>query len=65
MARTASKKLYRCPTCGKVAHDEQDGTGHWEQGTSQEHAEEPGWSYWTLWCSACGEVNDMQEVNDA
>lgn len=61
MKRTR-KKLYRCQTCGHVDHDEQDGTGHWEQGGSQSHADKPGWSFWTLMCSKCGATGDMPEA---
>lgn len=51
-------ELYRCPRCGYLDHDDQDGTGHWEQGTSQ-HSNDKNWSYWTLRCNGCGEVSDM------
>lgn len=56
--------LYRCPACGHIDHDQQNGDGHWEQGTaSDEHMDDPEhWSYWTLRCSKCGEINDMQKV---
>jgi uncharacterized Zn finger protein len=60
------RDLYQCPACGHIDHDEQDGTGHWEQGTcSDEHYEATGWSYWTLACSKCGAVNDMPLVKSS
>lgn len=52
-------ELYVCPLCGYVDHDAQDGTGHWEHGTSQTHDGIPRWSDWTLLCNGCGEVTDM------
>lgn len=57
------RTLYQCPVCGHVDHDEQDGTGHWEQGTSYAHSDVPGWSYWFLLCSRCGVASDMKEVS--
>lgn len=60
-----TSELYQCPACGHVDHDEQDGTGHWEQGTSRDHLGEPGWSYWFLECSKCGAENDMRLVDHA
>ena len=57
-----TRKLYICPLCGYIDHDDQDGTGHWEQGTSVDHLMERGWSYWTLQCNGCGEISDMREA---
>jgi protein gp37 len=59
MYDTKEQKLYTCPQCGHIDHDNQDGTGHWEKGTSSkwgeafergEHEKSP-YSYWLLDCN--------------
>lgn len=50
------QRLFTCPACGCMSHDEQDGEGHWEHGTSDAGE---GFSHWKLSCIKCGEVSDM------
>jgi hypothetical protein len=47
----SKSNLCRCPACGHIDTDEQGDEGHWEQGTSQNHADDPAWSPWFLRCS--------------
>lgn len=66
MAVDGEYKLYRCPDCGHVDHDEQDGTGHVEQGVSSRWEENDAdqYSYWLLACSKCGHINNMREAKE-
>lgn len=57
-----ARELYVCPACGHIDHDIQDGTGHWEQGTSEKWERDKSYSEWLLACNKCGKINEMKRV---
>lgn len=59
------KDLYTCPECGYVDHDRQDGTGHWEKGSSEKWETDKSYSEWLLACNRCGVVSEMKKSTEA